>query len=502
MRRLPPSNLCFAVLLLALVACTSPGPQPEHDEPATKDVDTASSGDLGTTTNDGDNPISEKLPRLRAEAGHFRDGSDAVVVLRGLNVAGNSKVPPFLPLDDVSQLDPLQQWGVNVIRLVFTWEAYEPTVGDYQQAYLDQLTTVVEGALDRGIYVIVDFHQDGFSRFLADGCGDGFPKWAVPKSLKPDTPDNGHNCATWGIKMTLDSDVHKAFSDFYADSDGVRGRYLKLFGRLAEHFAKHPAVLGYDLINEPWGWETSEIGPLYEAVAKVIRATHPKAILFIEGHVTTNGGAIQTLLDKPKFDNFAYAPHFYDAAMLASHAWSGLSTVTDVGFQNMRAKAKQWNVPLFIGEFGAHANTIGGAAYMDLQYQRLDETFASAAQWNYTPGWTPANKDGWNDEDLSVIDNKGMLRANYRVRPYPSQIAGQPIAFVETADLVSLTWQHRPAAGVTTVFVPVNDLWPGNDSMIETKGDGLSCQFDDMSRYVTCTSQTEVQMNVTIRKEN
>jgi endoglycosylceramidase len=302
--------------------------------------------------------------------------------------------------------------------------------------------------------------------------------------------------------MTLDSDVHKAFSDFYADSDGVRGRYLKLFGRLAEHFAKHPAVLGYDLINEPWGWETSEIGPLYEAVAKVIRAAHPKAILFIEGHLTTNGGAIQTLLDKPKFDNFAYAPHFYDAAMLASHAWSGLSTVTDFAFQNMRAKAKQWNVPLFIGEFGADANTIGGAAYMDLQYRRLDETFASAAQWNYTPGWTPENKDGWNDEDLSVVDSKGMLRANYRIRPYPSRIAGQPKAFVETADLVSLTWQHRPAAGVTTVFVPVDDLWPGNDPTTETKGDGLGCQFDNMSRYVTCTSQTEAEMKVTIRKKN
>ena len=51
---------------------------------------------------------------------------------------------------------------------------------------------------------------------------------------------------------------------------------------LAETFADNPAVIAYDLLNEPFGDEVREIGPLYEDVAARIRKHDTKAILFIE----------------------------------------------------------------------------------------------------------------------------------------------------------------------------------------------------------------------------
>ena len=50
----------------------------------------------------------------------------------------------------------------------------------------------------------------------------------------------------------------------------------------AETFAGSPAVLGYDLLNEPYGDEVAEIAPLYEDIAARIRQHDPSAILFVQ----------------------------------------------------------------------------------------------------------------------------------------------------------------------------------------------------------------------------
>jgi hypothetical protein len=50
----------------------------------------------------------------------------------------------------------------------------------------------------------------------------------------------------------------------------------------AETFAGNPAVLGYDLLNEPYGDEVTEIAPLYEDIAVRIRKHDSSAILFVQ----------------------------------------------------------------------------------------------------------------------------------------------------------------------------------------------------------------------------
>lgn len=49
----------------------------------------------------------------------------------------------------------------------------------------------------------------------------------------------------------------------------------------AETFAGNPAILGYDIINEPMGSERRQIMPLFEDAAKVIRARDKDAIIFL-----------------------------------------------------------------------------------------------------------------------------------------------------------------------------------------------------------------------------
>ena len=78
-------------------------------------------------------------------------------------------------------------------------------------------------------------------------------------------------------------------------NSGVRDRYLSMLDELARRFVGHDGVIGYDLLNEPWGWEASELLPLYEDATDTIRAADPEAIMFIEPHASTNADLTRIL---------------------------------------------------------------------------------------------------------------------------------------------------------------------------------------------------------------
>ena len=280
------------------------------------------------------------------------------------------------------------------------------------------MVRIAEAAWDRGIYTIVDIHQDGYSRYQLGGCGDGFPEWAIPPAIARRAPDNSpRSCASWATKVLLDADMKASFAAFFADRFGARRRYLALLGRLATAFAPIPGVIGFDPLNEPWANEVSELGPLYEDAAVAIRAVIPSAILFLGGQVLTSSGT-QSQLPRPTFTNFAYSPHFYDPLAIALSAWGGLTTLTDLGFSTMNTKATGWNVPLFLGEFGIPAGAPGGLAYVDLIYERLDDYQASGTYWNFTPGVDPGRQ--------GRLERRGLF-PHRRPRPAAPDVPRPPL---------------------------------------------------------------------------
>ncbi len=435
---------------------------------------------------------------LHTDGAALRDASGAVVVLRGVNVAGNAKVPDFRPITRAELLDPLPRWGMNAVRLLFTWEAYEPTSGAYDASYLDYVASVVAAARDRGLHVIVDFHQDAFARTALGGCGEGFPAWTLPPTVTPAAPDNGPTCSNWGTRMVFDGDQKKIWDSFYADTTGARTRYLAMLGRVAGRFAGDSAVVGYDMLNEPGGDEPTQIGPLYEDAAKALRSADPAAILFVSPQALTSSGG-QTKLARPAFTNFVYSPHFYDSGVVLFKRWGG--QLPDASFKDMRSKSSEWGAPLLLGEFGAPATTDQGPAYVRALYDELDATFASGTQWAYTPGWTDAAKDGWNTEDFSIVLGTGALRATYSPRAYAPRIAGAPVSLVVHEDgassTIDLTWDHDPKAGETVLFVPDVELFGAHAVDIDAVGTALACAF--AARHVTCTAPAAGRMRVTVR---
>ncbi len=154
-------------------------------------------------------------PKLFLESDGFHDSEGRLMGFRGVNIAGNAKLPSFIPFDDSRWLDLLSSWGFNMIRLTIFWEAIEPEPGLYDRLYLQKIEKMVDQASRRGIYVLLDMHQDLYSRFLH---GDGAPRWAFPEGIDPNNNDS-FGGQFWGLSYIFSSDVRACFANFFESNE-------------------------------------------------------------------------------------------------------------------------------------------------------------------------------------------------------------------------------------------------------------------------------------------
>ena len=117
---------------------------------------------------------------------HFIDEYGRVRIFHGVNVV--YKIPPYLP--NLTTFDPqnslndedlsnLHHWGFNVVRFYASWMGVNPTSeSEIDRTYLSQLSKAVEMMERKGIYTLLDCHQDIFSRYF---CGEGAPDWITKK---------------------------------------------------------------------------------------------------------------------------------------------------------------------------------------------------------------------------------------------------------------------------------------------------------------------------------
>ena len=367
----------------------------------------------------------------------IKDDQNRIRIFRGFNIGAKDKVPSFNSIDPAVLLSKLWDTNSNVVRFPFIWEAYESTLGNYNQSYLDYYSNVVDILGVHNISVILDFHQDGYSRYSLDGCGEGFPKWATSNA---ETPDNGINCKNWGFKMLYHKQMRYNFNNFFT-SPQLQYAFIRMVTTVILKL-NHSYILGMDILNEPIVDE-SLLSKFHALVQKHIRPLYKGIIFQSPNPLSTTPGFGQTKLQQiPNDDQIVYAPHYYKP--LGMH-----SIFVHQFFKFSQTTSDKWHKPWFLNEFGMPPGK-DAKNELSLTYDLMDKYLISGCQWTLNTAWDPEIKDGWNFEDFSVFGKD--WRNNYIVRPYVRAISGRSASFEYKSMHVRMVYDA--VVGISEIAVP------------------------------------------------
>jgi len=178
----------------------------------------------------------------------FLDASGKPLLLHGINVANKSPEEGYVGDLTPGDFVTIRSWGMNCVRLAIFWDGLEPQPGRFDETYLERIAQRVEWAKAQGLYVLLDMHQDLFSVKFSDGA----PAWATLDEGKPHT-----RAAVWSDAYYASTAVQTALDHFWAntaapDGVGLQDHYARVWQFVAQRFHDEPAVIGYDLMNEPF----------------------------------------------------------------------------------------------------------------------------------------------------------------------------------------------------------------------------------------------------------
>jgi len=333
------------------------------------------------------------LTAIRGPDARVVDDKGRQVLLRGvnLNVLGdyfqaNAKYPTVIPATDADWAEMAAD-GFNVVRLLVSWSALEPTKGAFDAAYVARIHEAVDAAKAHGLYVVLDMHQDAYGKFVASPPGttcpaqakpgigwDGAPEWAT-------ITGGADTCAAAGIRELAPA-VMKAFENFYADTDGIQTELTKTWASLAGAFATDPVIAGYDLFNEPnWGSDPdssgARLGAFTQKTIAAIRSAEQAAggtshIAFFEPVVIWPKKGTSPPASTITDQNVVFAPHNYNDSIQGG-------TIAE-GFAAAASSAAGYGTTFWIGEYGWFGNPAEDALKV-AEYASQEDRYKVGGTW-------------------------------------------------------------------------------------------------------------------------
>ncbi len=435
---------------------------------------------------------------------YITDDDGRALILHGLNVDGNAKGDglPSITREEVLQLSG--EYGFNHARYLIFWSQTEPEQGVYDEAYLDEVQTRLDWLEEAGMKVVIDMHQDCWGDTiyqLADGSDEpsganGAPMWATVTDGEPHTQPPG----MWSLCYVSD-DVTRAFDNFW-DHEGhpeLQDGYAAMWAHVVQRFSDHPAVIGYDIMNEPWegsaivdqqAFDEGLFHDFHQRVIDAIRTVDPDGWVFYEPRAFGPNQAQPSWLpplNDPRdgVPKLAYYPHFYPVAYETGYDPDDDSYIGQ--WQGHRTDEQaEHRVPMVVGEYSTlpFDSEADRATYFSRMNAMLDESTSGWAFWDR--GVVYNTQDGG---ELEVLD--------YLIRPYPLAVAGQPISYGfdrETAVFTLALEGRDKVGGDTEIFVPEASYPDG----FEVEEGEFTSSFDEATRVLTVEADGD-SVTVTIR---
>jgi endoglycosylceramidase len=351
------------------------------------------------------------------------DAEERVVLLHGVNEV--YKDAPYYPAADgfgAADAEFLAEHGFNVVRLGVEFQGLMPEPGEIDHDYVENIATSVDDLAAEGIFVLLDFHQDGYG---PEYTGNGFPSWMSIDDGEFNNPDT-----SFPLYYIQNPAMQRAFQNFWTNREGPDGiglqdHFIDGLTAVVERFADEPYVVGYEPINEPWPghvWEPcidaagctdleqELLTPFYEKVTTAVRDVTDTQQVWVEPFVLFNFGQGPTSIPGSDSDN-----------VLSWHSYA-LDVAGEEGVAAFaREAAERDSTPAVATEFGATTDPVMTNRLLD----QIEGGLMGWMFWAYNEQIVPGY--GGRDDDVPRIDqvpNMDLFTA--LVRPYPTAVTGTP----------------------------------------------------------------------------
>jgi endoglycosylceramidase len=457
MKRCEPFAPALALCGLSLVGACGAADKTKRMPDAGSMADAGSMTDAGSTEPPAIEPWTA---RITAEGAFLRDEQGRAVLFRGINARvegvfdvdlGAGRVPlepiPALTDDDCKQM---AAWGINLLRLPIQWSGVEPERDRFDDAYLARVDAAIDCASAAGVAVLVDLHQDAYSKEIGE---DGAPLWAIVPP--PEMLLEGPLTAAELQRRRFSPEVNAAFETFFDPSDaaGLQAEFLEMLAHVAARYAEHPGLIGIDLFNEPVTAPLN-LRSFNQAAAETVRQAAPDKLVLFEPTGPRGYTGSEPAVNPPfDVEGAVYAPHLYPSVFFASEEELLALGEADLRetFDNAAAEAADWQTPWLVGEFGGPASSARDDKYLGLMYKLLDERFISATLWL----WKEESQGSWGmfDSDGAGGWTPRSAMVDLVSRPYVERAAGTPSKLSFADATLELTFEDALDAA-HRVYVP------------------------------------------------
>lgn len=337
--------------------------------------------------------------------------------------------------------------GMTLLRLPIQWEHLEPTQGAYDAAYVEEVQQALDWADEYGLLVLVDWHQDVYGPAFPGF--DGAPAWTTRTDGLPYNPDPNN----W-FNNYFQPAVQRAFYHLWHDAD-LQQAQVAAWTHLADELKGSPALLGYDLFNEPPD-AVADTAAMYRRLIAGIRSVDQRSWLWVEPSVMVGMG-LPTLLPgftdpRPGPDRIGYAPHAYVTEVEEGGDWDTESAFVEAYEDAITAYPRRHHMPVIVGEWGpgtAGPKYPGNVALVRRQAASFPRFASGWAIWYACQSTDGSGYCIFSDEAGHL--GRGRAAA---WRPYPLVLAGTAVSESATLHRYRLTYRVRPGRLGSQIVVP------------------------------------------------
>lgn len=389
-----------------------------------------------------------QLVAVRVRDGRLIDAHGRQLRVRGVNarveglfdVTFDDGRERLQPLAELSAQDAQQMadFGFNMLRLPINWSGLEPVEGQLDEAYFTRVDEVLSHAKAAGIYVLIDVHQDAYSKHIGE---DGAPLWAIvppPKTLLEGPLDEDELG-----RRRVSGQVISAFQSFWDDKERIQQRWMPMWSSVVARWHTRDEVIGFEPFNEPIFSDRAEtkLHAFYARAHQRMREITPDKPLWVEPDALRNFRLSSPTPKGPFLDEHTvYTPHFYPQLTKSPDPQLGWEPIIRPSLEAMKVEAKAWgNAALVVGEWGADPLDPNTAEYAALFESIMDELGAGFVLWL----WKERSQGYWGLFDFDEQTNAWTPRED-AIKTF-----GTPAALA----IPGLLLEHRFDRQTTTLTV-------------------------------------------------